>query len=172
MRNSEINFSDSFNCNRMAWESAEYFVLQTLLYRDLSNLSYLVKDPMQYIALACVGELGQAVYEARAIVDTMIIGSSCPLAGSGHRIGKTKEISKWKVGPNPSATGLFYLSGGELNKDLEIKMYNINGSIVEFKILNQFNDGVWIDLNNQPNGIYFLKLKNTKDYETIKVIKQ
>ncbi len=155
-----------------AWESAEYFVLQTLLNRDLSNLSELVKDSMQYIALACVGELGQAVYEARAIVDTMIIGSSCPLPGSGHRIGKTKEISKWKVGPNPSVTGLFYLSGGELNKDLEIKMYNINGSIVEFKTLNQFNDGVWIDLNNQPNGIYFLKLKNTKDYETIKVIKQ
>ena len=65
MRNSEINLSNSINCKGMAWESADYFVLQTLLYRDLSNLSELVKDSMQYIALACVGELGQAVYEAK-----------------------------------------------------------------------------------------------------------
>lgn len=172
MRNSEINLSNSINCKGMAWESADYFVLQTLLYRDLSNLSDLVKDSMNNIALACVGELGQAVYEARAIVDTMIIGSSCPPPSSGHRKGKTESDTKWKLSPNPNQNGLTQLTGRGFNENLEIEAFNMSGIRVLYKLINNYSEPLWLDLSNQPNGIYFLNLRTASNFTTLKFVKQ
>ena len=52
--------------------------------------------------------------------------------------------------PNPS-TGIFNIENFEVNQNYQV--YNVNGKLVEASIVNG-----QLDLNNQPNGIYLLRV--------------
>ncbi len=80
--------------------------------------------------------------------------------------------SKWKVSPNPKQSGLTQLVGGSFNENLEIDVYNISGKTVYHKPINKYSEPVWLDLSNQPNGIYFINVKTASNSTTLKFIKQ
>lgn len=66
------------------------------------------------------------------------------------------------VFPNPSKNGIFYING---LKNSEMIVYNNMGQIVDLETENSQSK---IDLSNQPNGIYYIKLEN----RFIKIVKQ
>ena len=64
--------------------------------------------------------------------------------------------------PNPS-TGLFTING--LNEDSKILIYN---SIGQQLINNSSLDKNTIDLNHQPDGIYFIKINPNEENQILK----
>ena len=58
--------------------------------------------------------------------------------------------------PNPSTTGKFNIEAQSTIQFIEA--YDAQGRII-FKRINNQNNATQIDLSNQENGIYFLKIK-------------
>jgi hypothetical protein len=71
------------------------------------------------------------------------------------------------VYPNPSS-GIFTIKNKEKNRALSVECYNSQG----LKIITQLivSDSQ-IDLENQPSGIYYLKISNGGPWKLIKVVK-
>jgi hypothetical protein len=51
---------------------------------------------------------------------------------------------------------------GDLDSDTEFRLYNINGSIVNYKVLETGNTNQKIDTSNLSTGVYVVKLVNKK----------
>jgi hypothetical protein len=69
------------------------------------------------------------------------------------------------ISPNPS-NGKYNIT---LNEQIDntITVYDVNGNEVTANI-----DYTSIDISNQPNGIYFVRISNDKGTETVKIVKQ
>lgn len=79
-------------------------------------------------------------------------------------ISDTANSESTKIFPNPT-NGWLHIYGSQLLTQLII--HNLNGQM----ILNQNLESNKIDLNNFPNGIYFISFKNNERFETFKIVK-
>ncbi len=73
-----------------------------------------------------------------------------------------------KVHPNPS-NGSFIVELNDIN-DAVLEIYNISGQLVRQTTLQSNTE--MIDINNQPNGIYLLKISNNNQVVIKRIIKQ
>lgn len=74
---------------------------------------------------------------------------------------------KTTIYPNPSASGVFTINLGNPAKAM-VTVYNVLGKTVLTKEINTLSNGN-IDLSNEPNGSYFVTLKNDREISTQKV---
>ncbi|MES2567183.1 MAG: T9SS type A sorting domain-containing protein [Bacteroidota bacterium] len=74
--------------------------------------------------------------------------------------------SNLSVYPNPN-NGIFTM---ELSSDREIEISNILGEKIMIKFLPEGQNQ--INMNDQPNGIYFVKIITGNKQEVIKIIKE
>ncbi len=73
------------------------------------------------------------------------------------------ENISFKIYPNPS-TGIFTISGKGI---INIEIKNINGQVIYYT-----SDEFRVDLINQPKGIYFVKITETKGITIKKIVLQ
>ncbi len=79
-----------------------------------------------------------------------------------------KEIAPFTVYPNPS-DGIFRIKS--TNREISsIAVYNTSGCIVYKN--QKYTDKQIIEIKNQPSGIYYIRISNSRYSETIKIIKQ
>ncbi len=153
------------------WEKAEYFLLQTLLYRNIGALSQVVKDSLKFIASQCPGEYGQAVYESRSILDTLLMDPQCtpPMPRS---MEKSKYISTYSLTPNIGATGFCKLKGQPTESELMIELISSSGMSVFSSKLDRFNGEEELRFGNLEAGLYVMRIIQGKQIETLKYIAQ
>jgi len=128
---------------------------------------------LETIANLCADKYGNAVYQARALLNIVTYGNrdfeeDCD-KGQGARMSNFKEEGqgvsvaeniKATIYPNPN-NGSFILSY-DLQKETTIDVFvtDISGKLV-YKIgLDELNNLQTIDLSNVQNGIYFVQLIN------------
>ena len=96
-------------------------------------------------------------YECEHLGIINLLNNPC---GVGLSQISSKNIS---IYPNPS-TGLFTING--LNEDSKILIYNSIGQ----QLINNSSLNNTIDLNHQPNGIYFIKINPNEENQMVKTI--
>jgi hypothetical protein len=90
---------------------------------------------------------------------------------NGDAVGITSHqaIENIRIYPNPTINGMAFVSG--MNGKTEINIYNMLGEKIDHFITQSSN--VSIDLQNQPQGVYFIKTQNASTGEKIlKLVKQ
>lgn len=75
----------------------------------------------------------------------------------------------FKLSPNPT-TGNVQLSLRNLDNNASVEVLNMVGQVIYYDKVNAAKTN--IDLSNQENGIYFVKVESSKGTEMIKLIKQ
>ncbi len=83
---------------------------------------------------------------------------------------KTNIKSGIKIYPNPN-NGQFFVKAPENNQNYNIKIYNVLGKTV-FSKQNILNDNVPVNISDEPNGIYFVKIEMNGKIFTQKIIKE
>ena len=77
-----------------------------------------------------------------------------------------------KIYPNPNS-GLFYLEALSLDASLEIQVFNLQGEMLFVNSFNQKDGEIQlVDIQNYPNGIYFVKIINDDKVINLKLVKQ
>ena len=97
-------------------------------------------------------------------IDNVSINGTATIATSIKENKKTDLI----VYPNPSANGLFTFDLGAVTGKTIITVYDIIGNEILSKEINSGNKQT-IDLSNQANGSYFIKIKNSNSISTRKI---
>jgi hypothetical protein len=100
------------------------------------------------------------------VVSTMQAGTQCLVARMHSPQAEEEPGNKpILISPNPS-NGKYNIT---LNEQIDntITVYDVNGNEVTANI-----DYTSIDISNQPNGIYFVRISNDKGTETVKIVKQ
>lgn len=98
--------------------------------------------------------------------DSNLALTGCDSATSINNFYISNELS---VSPNPTS-GIFQFSGFEIVRNSMLQIYNILGEkIYQSEITNPKSE---IDLSNQANGIYFIKISDGKTILSKKIIKQ
>lgn len=82
-----------------------------------------------------------------------------------------EKIIKVSISPNPG-TGLFKLIIPSSFGNTSVEITNIMGQLIGTIILNEGVNETEIDLNNYPDGIYFINLKNQSNSSINKIIKE
>ena len=78
--------------------------------------------------------------------------------------------SKITVYPNPTK-GIFKITTTEINKDFQIKVYNIKGQEIQNRLIHQ-KENIVLDLSSKPKGIYFIRFWNARFVWVKKVVLQ
>lgn len=106
------------------------------------------------------------------ITDTAgcFITDSVTVTAVGIPLLKSGENS-FTVFPNPSA-GIFSVlaSRPQFPSSLNVKIYNILGELILLKSIKEYKSPITLDLTNLPAGIYYARLENGINVETIKII--
>lgn len=83
--------------------------------------------------------------------------------------------NRMKVYPNPSGNGMFNVMINELKGETELEVYNTYGKLIyssAHKLISGTTFKEVLDLQNAPNGVYFLKLMNNEAIIITKLIIQ
>jgi len=88
-------------------------------------------------------------------------------------VADLKDNEKIYVYPNPTKGVVTLIPESEINSEISISVFNNAGKILYFKKVQHFylGDKLKIDLTNYPNGIYYLKINNSKIIKVKKVVK-
>lgn len=97
-------------------------------------------------------------------IDNVTFKGSSSIASAVVSISKHTVTS---VYPNPSTDGMFAVNTSANVKTL-VNVYNVIGEVVLTKQINSGKE--LIDLTNQPNGSYFVSIKNENETVVKKVI--
>ena len=79
-----------------------------------------------------------------------------------------KEGQIVRVFPNPG-NGYYKIIGN--NTEWSYELLNMLGQPVKYQVEGQSPDGFYMNITNQPNGIYFLKVNTKSVQKTVKIIK-
>jgi thermitase len=84
----------------------------------------------------------------------------------------TDASAQVQIAPNPSK-GIFTLSSSATLGGGNLEISTLTGQIILSKSLQNMGNqlSMDIDLSNQPNGIYFIHIKNSENYISKKIIK-
>ena len=99
-----------------------------------------------------------------SIDNVRFIGSSAVATGITEKINEGTAVY-----PNPSVNGLFTLDLNPASAKTTIIVYNIIGKVILSKQLDATTKQT-LDLSGQPNGSYFVSIKNDKETITKKII--
>ncbi len=112
---------------------------------------------------------------------TPVYNNQLPNADGNFAINGLSAIKSFKVGavsvgndpmtgikiyPNPS-TGIFNINLGGINNLIEINVTNSQGQLI---YTGQLSGSQQLDLSNQPNGVYFVRLVNENSVRLEKLI--
>lgn len=75
------------------------------------------------------------------------------------------EAVKWNVFPNPS-NGVFNISTDAMISNAKVEVYSAVGQLVHSTTID--GTQVSVDLSNQPNGVYIVKVNNQKNLRLVK----
>lgn len=83
------------------------------------------------------------------------------------------EDAAWTIYPNPVTNNQIYIRFGQ-NLSLQIQLFDSSGKPVLEKLLqrNATKDPYFLNLNQQPSGLYFIRLIDGKEIAYQKLIKQ
>lgn len=101
-------------------------------------------------------------YVASMTANNRITGCSCSKEKTvTMNRAETSNLQKLQISiaPNPSA-GLFNLKLNKLVSDLKIEITNVNGQKINGHLMKIDDSLYQIDLKNESNGIYFIKLQD------------
>ena len=103
------------------------------------------------------------------------ITANFTFANCSYGIEENPDDNRMKVYPNPSGTGLFNVMVNELKGKTELEVYNTYGKLVYTAAHNLLPGTTFkevLNLQNAPNGVYFLKLMNNEAVIISKLIIQ
>ncbi len=126
----------------------------------ISSVSTSQWSEVRIIANSCILEYGNAVFEARVLMNEIgetefVKDDECTM--SFPRSGND-EVHEIMVYPNPS-NGYYHLDvEGYKNMALLIEVYDVYGMHVYTQYKEAHNASHDIDLSNNTNGIYYLKI--------------
>lgn len=105
-------------------------------------------------------------YNSPIVTNTTINEFALPLS-----INENKSAVALSVYPNPG-NGKYYVKSpeGMKNSEISIKVYNLFGELILTTKMQ--NNSSQIDLSNQPNGIYIIKVNDFNQSFTQRLIKQ
>jgi hypothetical protein len=86
----------------------------------------------------------------------------------------TKQVELFEtisVYPNPS-TGKFEISIPFETAFVEVEIYNVQSSLLSSKVYPVTYGKIKLDIENQPSGVYFMKLNTTEEPLLLKLVKQ
>lgn len=79
------------------------------------------------------------------------------------------QPSTLKISPNPSANGIFYLQGDQLNQIEAYEIYNSMGQLIQQE---NWNQQAAIRLKSKEKGLYYLRAYNKNDSYSFRLILQ
>ncbi len=78
-----------------------------------------------------------------------------------------------QVYPNPTAGDVYISLPEDMKEELTITVVNMVGAIIsEVKVNGTANNSFWVDMNNLPNGMYFIQIANDEVIKSEKIIKK
>ncbi|MGP8214724.1 MAG: T9SS type A sorting domain-containing protein [Bacteroidia bacterium] len=83
----------------------------------------------------------------------------------------TSKSGSITVYPNPSSNGVFTVQWSEVSGQSSAEVYNVLGEKV-YSQLTIHNSQFTINLENQPSGVYFVKVTSNTSTQTVKLIIQ
>jgi hypothetical protein len=160
-----IRFKHFGNLNgRVAWEENVGDIVFGWYGNDY-------RMPMYYMYFGgFTGEVG-----LNCFADSMgnVKSAACTISSAPCKTTGIAEINedKIKIFPNPGNTILqiIYTDNSILNN---INLYDVLGSEIVIEELQKTNNGIKIDVNNLPNGVYLFKAKTKEGISTQKIIIQ
>lgn len=164
------NILNSISPNN-AWERNDMYVWNVQLNRNSQAIVNGLKDTLTIIANQCWGYGGDAVFIARAKIDTFSYDFDTCSAPISARDFNDKSVSNNLIMyPNPATQILNIEYEDIIGSDLEITQ--INGKPIKaFKSITI--NKLKIDINDLPSGLYLIKIKRLNDKPIIqKFIKQ
>ena len=88
---------------------------------------------------------------------------------TGEEENVSEEIPTFEIYPNPSA-GIFTIAFQEINSDVEIIVYNVQGKMVIREAFNSLSKTRVLNLTDQPGGLYFARILFNDVQEVRKII--
>lgn len=133
-------------------------------------------DNLASLADLCPQQYGTAVYQARALLQTLMFVSkvyvdSCYTKDLSNRLGydETKETSistitdvQAKLYPNPNNGSFMLAYDLKTNNEADISIIDIAGKTVFTGRLDNLNNVVQINISYLQSGIYFVQLSKNK----------
>ncbi|NOZ35860.1 MAG: T9SS type A sorting domain-containing protein [Chlorobi bacterium] len=144
-----------------------------VLYAGEGLVSYLWNDNSTEDTLAVIGaDSGIGNYEFYVTVED---GNTCENSDTinvsveqGSSINLFDK-SNLKIYPNPSS-GIYFIEGVDIQNVTHIRILDINGRIIQE--IKPDAELVKINIQNEPAGIYFIRIINKKEDKFIKILKQ
>jgi hypothetical protein len=145
----------------------------TLYINGINNQTDL--DNLASIADLCPSQYGTAVYQARALLQTLTFvgkeyNDSCYTDKLTARMGYDEESNtsvtvakgvQAKLFPNPN-NGSFTLTYDlKTLTEAKLSIYDISGKLVYIKTIDNIDSSININTINLNNGIYFIQLSDT-----------
>ena len=153
------------------WDRNDKYVWNVYLNRSNELVRGGLQDTLTSIAVSCWGYGGDAVFLARAKVDTFSFAfDTCPAPIASREFASFQKNNELKIYPNP-AHNLLTIEGLEI-KEAEIRIMSISGLILK-TIKNNGSEKMEIGINDLPNGMYFISISgNDTKNKILKFIKQ
>jgi len=92
---------------------------------------------------------------------------------NGMKVGiNTHPLNKqFTIAPNPSTNGQFFLSSIRAEgKNYQLNVYNVNGKLIYSDKLNAGKTNYQLNLENEANGIYLLRVSNEDEIYSGRII--
>jgi hypothetical protein len=116
-------------------------------------------------------DIGANMVDSINIMDTCAMSGKCGCNGTLTAAPTLSPVSNSiLVYPNPS-NGRFAIQPSVVNDQSSVYVYNVLGEVV-FSEFTIHHSPFTININNQPNGIYFVKVVTNTSSQVVKLIKQ
>ncbi|MCD4771985.1 MAG: T9SS type A sorting domain-containing protein, partial [Bacteroidales bacterium] len=138
------------------------------IYRNNGIIEELYTETEYHDTLTQAGEY---TYFVKAIYDQCMSDSSNNVTISLYVNIENNEISdKIKIYPNPTNDHLIIELNTEAAENMKVKIFDINGCVVESIMLNPSTVKNTINLSNLNSGVYFINVSNKEFQRTEKLL--
>ena len=153
------------------WERNDKYVWNVQLNRNTQAIVNGLKDTLTNIANQCWGYGGDAVFIARAKIDTFSFSfDTCSAPINSRWSNNIEQFTDIQLYPNPANNTLIIEGIDIIGSDVLIKQ--VHGVMIKsFK--NVKSNNLILDISEMPNGFYFIAIqRNGTSTSIIKFIKQ
>lgn len=152
---------DGFVIERSIGDNSNYLLLDSLGSDIISYQDLTLGEPNVYFyRIKAYNTGGESPYSIEANESSLVLNTLNDIN------------SKISFYPNPSS-GIFQLkiSNDISYKDVKLKVFDIIGNVVSPQLISIDNGTITIDITNQSDGIYFLRVPVDRKIITLKAIK-
>lgn len=155
---------DTLVISYLGFETKEVFVSDQKEITVTLNSHSLIMDPIVLVAQG-------------GTVCSMRLGCCCPttmvtetISSEFKRISTNESLTS--LFPNPSANGVFQLKLDKIYDTITVKIFNMNGQLIQTSTYSKLSKIPQIDLSTQPKGMYLIRtIADGKLLETKKAVK-